>query len=117
MARSRLTQRIDGRLGNGAVRTAFRLGRQVLWSGVWGLEIRLDGRPLAPPAAWDEICRYSDDHVDYLELEGQLGEGVRVQRHLVLAPEDRFLLVADAVVGDHARRLEYAGVLPVVEGV
>ncbi|MCR4413074.1 MAG: hypothetical protein NUV77_11700 [Thermoguttaceae bacterium] len=117
MARSPLALRVDWRQSDGVVRTEFRLGRQVLWSGGWGLEIRLDGKPLPPPIAWDEICRYSDEHADYLELEGQFGEGVRVQRHLLAVPEDRFLLVADAVLRARPGRLEYAGVLPLVEGV
>ncbi len=109
--------RVDWRQGDGALRTEFRLRQQVLWSGTWGLEIQLDGKPLAPPAVWDEICRYSDEHVDYLELEAEFGEGVRVQRHLLVAPEDRFLLVADAVLRACPGRLEYVGVLPLVEGV
>ena len=48
----------------------------------------------------------------YLELEIELTGGVKLQRHLVLAREDRFLLLADAVLGSQPGNLEYRGLLP-----
>ena len=87
-------------------------GSDLVWSGRWELDVRCDGRPLQPQSDWEEICWYSDNDVDYLELEISLGERVRVQRHLLMAREDCFLLVADAVLGHQPAKLEYRGLLP-----
>ncbi len=63
-------------------------------------------------STWDEVCWFSDDDVDYLEIEAQLTDGLRVQRQILLAREDRFLFLADAVLCGTAAPLEYSGVLP-----
>ncbi|NUQ63668.1 MAG: hypothetical protein HUU20_14420 [Pirellulales bacterium] len=92
-------------------------GSDVLWSGPWGLEVRSNGESLEVQSNWEEICWYTDDEVDYLELEASLGEEVRVQRHLLLGREDRFLFLADAILGKGRTRLEYHGTLPLAGAV
>jgi hypothetical protein len=92
-------------------------GSDILWSGRWELEVRCDGRPLEPQSEWEEVCWYSDDEVDYLELEISLGEQARVQRHMLLAREDRVLLVADAILGRERSKFEYRGVLPLAGAI
>ena len=62
-----------------------------------------------PNFAVEPLCWVSDDDVDYLELEIEFGEGLRVQRHLLLARHDRFLLLADAVLSRGRRRFTIAG--------
>ena len=84
----------------------------VLWSGAWQREVRRDGRPPRPRAAWEAVCRFSDRDVDYLELAVELAGGLRIERHMVLGRTDRFLLLADAVLGDRPARLQYCGRLP-----
>lgn len=91
--------------------------RDVLWSGRWELEVRRDGELLRPDSHWEEVCWVSDRDVDYLELEIELEGRVRVQRHMLLAREDRVLLLADAILGDRPARLEYRGCLPLAEGI
>lgn len=91
--------------------------REVVCSGRWGLEVRRDGEPVRPESCWEALLWLSDDDADYLELEIQLEGGLRVQRHLLLAREDEFLLLADAILGDRPANLEYRGCLPLVEGV
>jgi hypothetical protein len=81
------------------------------------LEVRRDGEALQPASPWEEVCWVSDDDVDYLELEIELAGGLRVQRHFLLAREDRFVLLADAILGGAPARLEYRGVLPLCRGV
>jgi hypothetical protein len=76
-----------------------------------------DGRPARPAGAWQSTCRTSDADVDYLELALPLTGGLHIQRHLVLARKDRFLLLADAVLGTHAARLTYRGFLPLGPGI
>ena len=96
------------------LRTELACGRDVLWSGIWTCEVRRDGVPLVPEpdAAWEEVCWTSNEDADYLELELALPNNIRVQRQMVLAREDRFLFLADAVLGEQSAALEYRSVLP-----
>jgi hypothetical protein len=91
--------------------------KEVLWSGQWGLEVVQDGQPLRPTGPWEEICWESADGVDYLELEIDLGSGVRVQRHLALAGKDNFVFLADAILGSRPARWQYRGWLQLAPGV
>jgi hypothetical protein len=86
-------------------------------SGTWQLNVSRQGRPLEPVSDWHSICWHSDADVDYLELQIELTDGVIVQRHLVLAREDRFLLLADSVLGTQLGGLEYCGVMPLTVGI
>jgi hypothetical protein len=92
-------------------------GKDVLWSGVWKIDLKLDGVRALPSSEWSELCWVSDGDVDYLELEIDLGDGLRVQRHFVLAHKDRFLLLADAVLASRPSRLHYHGTLPLCRNV
>jgi hypothetical protein len=95
----------------------LRAGRDVLSSGEWGLDLRVEGEPATLADNWDEVCWVSDDDVDYLELEAEFTGGVRVQRQMLLARQDRFLLLADAVLGSEPWRIDYRGTLPLRPGV
>lgn len=100
-----------------SVQLELACGAEVLWSGPWGVEIRQDGQVLEPVSTWSEICWYSDEQIDYIELEAEFTGGLRVQRHLALAHQDGFLLVADSVLGGRSASLEYCSCLPLGEGV
>jgi len=95
-----------------AVRMELVCGRDVVLSGTWDVEVRLDGQTLRPDDEWQVVSWESDDDIDYLELELELAGGVQLQRQAALAREDRFLLLADAVTGPRRGRLEYRGTLP-----
>lgn len=97
-------------------RVELACGSDTLWSGPWTFDVRIDGVPAVPISPWDEICWVSDKDVNYLELEIKLSGGFRIQRHLVLARQDRFLLVADAVLGSRPSAIEYRGTLPLHPG-
>ncbi len=90
---------------------------RVAVSGAWPFEITQQGQPLQPLSDWEAICWYTDEEVDYLELEIQLTAGVKLQRQVVLARDDRFLLLADAVMSSQRGNLEYRSVLPLAAGV
>jgi hypothetical protein len=77
-------------------------GRPLL-SGAWKCEVCRNGSPCVALTAWESTCWVSDEDVDYLELEIKLAGGLRVQRHVALARQDRFLLLADAVFSDGER--------------
>jgi hypothetical protein len=52
-----------------------------------------------------------------LELQLKLGTDRRLQRQFLLARKDRFLLVADVLLGDRSQRIEYCHAIPVTEDV
>ena len=81
---------------------------------VRGMAIRDHPAGPATPAGsdWESSCWYTDEDVDYLELEIELTGGVKLQRQFVLAREDRFLFLADAVMSPQPGNLEYRSVLP-----
>lgn len=88
-------------------------GSKVLWTGKWHTELRANGRLEQPESDWEEICWESDEDADYLELEMSYSGGVRLQRHLLLARQERFLLMADSLLGKQTARLEYRSALPI----
>jgi hypothetical protein len=94
------------------IRAELACGRELVASGAWNPEIEWNGTSLKPASEWEEVCWTSDDDVDYLELEISLTGDVRVQRHILLAREDRFLLVADAILGQRPGRISYRSALP-----
>lgn len=93
------------------------LGSELVASGNWRTEIRRDGELLNLRQPWEEVCWVSDDDAVYLELEQQLAPGLSLQRQILLAREDRFLLIADAVLGAAAARWEYSTSIPLLPHV
>ena len=92
-------------------------GGGTLCLGQWMCEVRRDNELLRPVGSWREICWFSDEDVDYLELEIKLAGGLRIQRHFVFGRKDRFLLLADAVLGRRTANLDYRSRLPLGRGV
>ncbi|MBN2021906.1 MAG: hypothetical protein JW809_03865 [Pirellulales bacterium] len=99
------------------VRCELSAKRDVLLSGPWTCEVRQAGRLLAPASEWEEVCWVSDEDADYLELEIELDEGLLVQRQMVMARKDRFLLLVDSVLGEEPAGLEYTGSLALAPDV
>ena len=110
--RKRSAERLTVLYDEPAMQVGLGCGKDVVLSGTWELEVRRDGKVLDPKSDWENVCWTSDDDADYLELEIDLRGGVRVQRSMLLAREDRFLLVADAVLGNRSGAIEYCGRLP-----
>ena len=84
---------------------------QTVLSGCWDCQIELDGRRLQPTDDYAEVCWVCDEDVDYLELEVPLADGWRMQRQLLLT-QDRFLFLADALLGNRIADVRYCGTLP-----
>ncbi len=99
------------------LRMELSCGKDLLLSGLWELQLRVDGRPATPESDWEQLCWVSDDDVDFLELEIEFSGGLRVQRQMLLAREDHLLLLADVVLDSRPRRLEYRGCLPLCPAV
>lgn len=91
-------------------------GNHSFWSGQAIPEIKLDGQLLGPAGDWSEICWISNQEADYLELEIQLADR-KLQRQILLARQDRFLFIADALLGDDEATIEYRHALPLGRGI
>ncbi|HTN77936.1 MAG TPA: hypothetical protein VL096_21945 [Pirellulaceae bacterium] len=89
---------------------------QVLLSGLWTPEVGIDGWNWTPENEWEEVCWHTDEDVVYLEIETSLNSGWKIQRQILLARKERFVLLADAVVGDQPAQLTYRSVLPLPAG-
>ncbi len=103
--------------GEGTMQTELTCGRETVWSGAWETRVTADGTLLQPRSAWEEVCWHTDDDVDYLELELELSDDWRMQRQFVMAREDQFLFVADALVGPAPAEIEYTSCLPLSQHV
>ena len=114
---SRSSPRLTVLYPGDSCRVELALGKDVLWSGAWAIDLQVDGVKVAASSDWKQLCWVSDKDVDYLELELEFGEGLRVQRHFVMTREDGFLFMADAVLGSKPSAMEYRGTLPLRPGV
>lgn len=99
------------------VSAEFSCARSVLWSGPWPLDLAVDGQRAAPCSDWEEVCWVSDKDCDYLELQATFTGGLTVQRQLLLAKQDQFLLLADVVLGREPAKLEYRASVPLCPDV
>lgn len=73
-----------------------------LIEGPWTWQASVAGQPLAAAGAWRESCWNRDADCDYLEIELPLAGGWKLDRQFLLARKDRFLFVADALIGPAA---------------
>lgn len=65
--------------------------------GVWDWNTAVDGKLLEPVGSWEETCWFSDEDADYLELSIDLAAGARLERQIMLARDEMFLLLADYI--------------------
>ena len=102
---------------NGRIDCELRNDGKLLWSGDMTPSLRIDGKEIKPSGTWDEVCWLSDEDVDYLELEISFGSSWRLQRQLMLAHDDEFLYVADAILGDSESEIEHRIPIPLIDGI
>ncbi len=100
-----------------SMQTEMAAGAHTIWSGTWQQEIQINGRRLDPPEQWDEVCWHTDDDVDFQELQATLGGGWVLQRQILLARDDQFLYLADAILGPGEEQIEYHTQLPLTEDI
>jgi hypothetical protein len=74
-------------------------GKRLL-SGEWDLKICKDGKELLTDVAWSEVCWFSDDDVDYLELEAAVEKECRIQRQMILVRQEGWILLSDTLLGN-----------------
>lgn len=90
-----------------SVQLEISLGGRQVFAGPWSADVERNGQPLAAGGRWEEVCWESDRRVVYLELERPLAGGARLQRQLLLAREEKFLLLADAVLDAEPGTISY----------
>ena len=79
--------------------------------------ISINGVEMTVSEPFEVACIESDDDLDYLELERDLGKGVFLTRQILLSRSEEFLLVADVIVPRSASRIDYRCGWPLAAGV
>ena len=102
---------------NQEVRLELDTANQTIFSGPCNPDLQFNGKDLTIEGDWEEVCWQTDSDLDYLELETKLSQGFKVQRQILLAREDRFLFIADAVLGQTAGDISYRHLLPLCDGI
>lgn len=93
------------------------VGKETILSGRSEPRIVVDGELLDQESEWSDVCWESDEDLDYLELECTLSGGWTIQRQLLLARKDQFVLIADAITGLQSAEIQYQHTLPLVDGM
>ncbi len=88
-----------------------------IFAGEWGLNVRLDGKPLEVNQDWKCICWTSDPDMDYMELQIEWPDGPMLCRQVMLSRKDHFLVMADAVSRAGSRRVDVESIFPLHRGV
>ena len=88
-----------------------------IFHGEWPIEVRLGDRLQEQTAPWGEICWFSDEDGDYLELEASFSGGARVQRQIALFREDKLALLSDTLLCNRRGDWSITSRLPLAEGV
>lgn len=69
--------------------------------------ISIDGQLVEFDSDIAEVCWHTDDECEYLELEVSLSNGWRLQRQYLFGKDDRFLWIADVVLGKDVAEIDY----------
>lgn len=102
---------------NKELRTELSNRGQVIWSGSTDPGLHVNGQRLAIASSWTELCWFTDEDVHYLELQADYDDGWKIQRQMLLARHDDFLLLADAVIGPEAAEIRYENRWPIADEI
>lgn len=92
-------------------------GTQKLLGGTWDWETTVNGKRLEAVGAWEETCWFTDKDADFLELSIDLADGARLERQILLAREDRILLLADYVLESGNANIRHCSRLPLGDAI
>jgi hypothetical protein len=100
------------------VQVALAAGDIPLVTGDWTSQATVNQEQLERTGPWSAVCWQSKTAFDYLEIESPLSNGWKLKRQMFLAREDRFLLLADALIGSETESIElrYSSSLPLATG-
>ncbi|XZE44665.1 hypothetical protein SH467x_004279 [Pirellulaceae bacterium SH467] len=88
-----------------------------IFSGDWDVAVEKDGVPQLIDHAWQELCWFSDDDVDYLELECAIGEECKIQRQVMLMRDEGMVFFADALIAQESARWKLQSSWSVAHGL
>lgn len=83
-----------------------------LIAGPWSCSVSKNGEPLTITSSWQEVCWFSENDLDYLELEASCDEICRIQRQVLLIRKSGIVLIADALLGSEAAMWRICSTLP-----
>ncbi len=75
---------------------------QRLLSGEWDVRIQKNGKPLETDVGWSDVCWFSDDDVDYLEIESAVEGRCRIQRQIMLVRDEGLMFLSDTLLADES---------------
>ncbi len=75
-----------------------------LLSGEWDLIIQKNGEVLETDVGWSDVCWFSDDDVDYLEIESAVEGRCRIQRQMMLVREEGLMFFSDTLLANEKGR-------------
>ncbi len=81
-------------------------------TGEWTVQVEVEQQAQLQLDEWGEVCWFSDDDVDYIELEARFGQFARVQRQALFFRQDRMLMLADALLCEQAGQWSLSSRIP-----
>ncbi len=101
------------------MRVEWSVAGRVVFSGDWQPQLMVEGENLQPTDdVWESLCWFSDFDVDFVELQMSLTKGWVLQRQFLMARQDQFLFVADALIGPgKPARIDYQLQITCSEGI
>jgi hypothetical protein len=87
-------------------------GRRRLLGGVVTAESYVNGKLLRPTGPWESLCWFTDKDINYLELSLPLHGDARLDRQILLALRDGFMIIADHLHNTESAELEHAVQIP-----
>lgn len=89
----------------------------ILLAGHWTAQVEWNGQAQLQLDDWEEVCWYSDEEVDYLEVEARFGDNCCIQRQIMLFRSEGLVMLADALLGDCDGKWSVQSTLPLGSGV
>ncbi len=114
---SRSSLQLAVQFPNRRVAGELSAGRRPLLSGAWETVVRIDDRAHALTSDWEIVCQFNDKESEYVEIQADLEGGWRIERQMLLARADGFVLLADAILGPQTAELQYEIAWPLANGV
>jgi hypothetical protein len=69
--------------------------------------VAVNGVRIQPCEPWSVTCDHNDKDIEFLEMQIRFDGNVTLQRQILLARKDKFLFLADVVLGPAREELEY----------
>lgn len=81
----------------------------VLFTGEIQTQFQVDGRDCPAASEWELVCWHSDQDGEFLELECDLENGAKWQKHFLLARNEGFCLIGDVLLTGKGKQIRIDG--------